>query len=88
MVIAKDDAYHAAVCDTIEGSYSPIVLSRVEGGDRKRVCRTAVYTVYNYYGLELEGDDVEDMVELMCYRVEKSALLITTRESMLHRGLR
>lgn len=64
VVIAKDEAYHAAVCGTID-----------------------VYTVYNYYGLELEGDDVEDMVELMCYRVEKSALSITTREGMLHRGL-
>ena len=43
--------------------------------------------VYNYYGLELEGDDIEDMVEAMCYRVEMSTLPVTTREGMLSRGL-
>jgi hypothetical protein len=29
----------------------------------------SVMKVYNYYGIRLEGDDISDMVELMCFRV-------------------
>ena len=56
--------------------------------DRKQVCRSAVYAVYDHYNLRLEDNNVEDMVEAMCYRVEYSTLPLTTREGILRRGFR
>ena len=70
VVIAKDDALMEEVPAVLEGAYSPVALSKVRKNDRKRVRRNAVYAVYNYYNLELEGDVIEDIIEAMYYRVE------------------
>jgi RNA polymerase Rpb1, domain 2 len=86
-LVVKDDKYSARGLGKLVGAFSPIVLSKVPEHRRRSVCKAAVCAVYNYYKLELEGDDVEDMVEMMCYRVELSSLPITTREGMLSRGL-
>jgi hypothetical protein len=69
------------------GAYSPIVLSLLPKERAKSVCRKALYVVYNYYKIKLEGDDIEDIVELMCFRVKLSKVPITTRDGMLARGL-
>lgn len=87
VVVAKDDAFSGETPGSLEGAYSPVVLSRVRKGDRRRVCRTAVHAVYIYYGLELEGDDVEEMVEIICYRVKHCTLPLTTQKGILRRGL-
>lgn len=87
VAIAKDDSVSQQMIPALTGAFSPIVLSAVPGERRRAVCAAGVHAVYNYYGLELEGDDVEDMIEAMSYRVEKSPLPITTRDGMLSRGL-
>lgn len=87
VAVAKDDSVPDDMVDNLVGAFSPVVLAKVHRERRREVCALGVYAVYNYYGLELEGDDVEDMVEMMTYRVEKSSLPVTTREGMLNRGL-
>lgn len=87
VAVAKDDSMPEEMAEVLVGAFSPVVLAKVPLERRRKVCSMGVYAVYNYYGLELEGDDVEDMVEVMCYRVEKSLLPATTREGMLSRGL-
>lgn len=83
-------------CDNVElgdllsalcGAYSPVVLAKVSKSSAKEICRRALYVVYNYYNIELEGDDIDDLVEAMCYRASASVLPITTRDGMLARGL-
>ena len=80
VAIAKDDAYDAYIPGSLVGEYSRAVLSRVRKDVRREVCRKAMYAVYNYHDLELEGDDAEDLVEAMHYRVESSTLPLTTRD--------
>jgi hypothetical protein len=87
IAVAKDDSVPEEMVGSVAGAFSPVVLSSVPKEHRRRVCAAGVYAVYNYYGLELEGDDVEDIVEAMIYNVERSTLPITTREGMLSRGL-
>ncbi|KAM0800648.1 hypothetical protein BDR22DRAFT_908245 [Usnea florida] len=84
---SKDDAFDEDTLAALERAYSPVVISKVFKSDRKQVCRSAVYAVYDHYNLELEDDNVENMVEAMCYRVEYSTLPLTTREGMLRMGL-
>lgn len=43
--------------------------------------------VYNYYGLEVESEDILDLVEMLCYRVSLSNLPVTTRGGMMKRNL-
>lgn len=85
--IAYDSTPMGALLDKLRGAYSPVVLSSVPKDRIKGICKTSLHVVYNYYGIELEGDDIEDMVELMCFRVSSSPLPITTRDGMLARGL-
>ena len=87
VLVAKDDSFNASTPGDLVGAFSPVVLSNVPMKHRRRMCKVAICVVYNYYGLELEEDDVEDIVEVMCYRVELSTLPLTTREGMLSRGL-
>jgi len=87
VAVARDDSVSAEMAASLIGAFSPVVLSRVRKEHRREVCAVGVYVVYNYYGLELEGDDVEDMIEIMSYRVESSFLPLTTRDGMLGRGL-
>lgn len=87
LCIAADNAGEREVIDHVVGAYSPVVLARVKQGRRKEVCRLGVRVVFNYYGLRLEGDDIEDLVEAMCYGVSLSTLPVTTREGMFNRKL-
>lgn len=87
VAVAKDSAGSEETMERVVGAYSPVVLSRLPKQRRKEACRKGLRVVYNYYNLELEGDDIEDMVEAMCYRVELSNMPVTTREGMISRGL-
>lgn len=85
--VSYDDSDMGGISHALHGAYSPVVLSRVDKSRVKEVCRVGLCIVYNYYGIELEGDDIEDIVEAMSYRVSASMYPITTREGMLARGL-
>lgn len=71
----------------VVGAYSPVILAKCTTNRRKNVCRCGISVVYNYYHLEPEGDDMEDLVELFSYDVVASPLPITTRRGMMARKL-
>ena len=85
--VAYDAAEMENLLDNLCGAYSPVVLAKVNRQQVKRVCKKALCVVYNYYNIELEGDDMEDLAEAMCLKVSASMLPITTRDGMLSRGL-
>ena len=85
--VAKDDACTDDLLAKLYAAYSPVVLARLPAGRAKEVCKRGLHAVYNYYGIALEGDDIDDLVEAMCFRASASALPVTTRDGMLSRGL-
>jgi hypothetical protein len=85
--VSYDSSNVDGLLDSLRGAYSPIVLSLLPKGRAKKICRMALHVVYNYYNVQIEGDDIEDIVELMCFRVSSSKLPVTTRDGMLARGL-
>lgn len=87
IAIAQDNAAGDDVMKHLVGSYSPVILSRCDERDRRRVCRAAVNVVFSYYDLSPEEDDLTDLVIALTYRVGASTLPITTRDGMLARGL-
>lgn len=86
-LIVKDDYVNDESAQFVEGAFSPVVLACLPKPRRKKACKLALNVVYNYYGLKLERGDIDDMVEMMCYRVEDSVFPVTTRSGMLQRGL-
>ena len=85
--VAKDDMCTDSLLVNIHAAYSPVVLARLPARRAKEVCKRGLHVVYNYYKITLEGDDIDDLVEAMCFKVSASVLPITTRDGMLSRGL-
>lgn len=87
MCVAHDDICMDKVLDNLYAAYSPVVLAKIPVARSKEVCRKGICAVYNYYNIGSESDDIEDLVEAMCFKVSASTLPITTRDGMLSRGL-
>lgn len=85
--VTYDEACTGRILDRLYAAYSPVILAKVPIARAKEVCRRGISAVYNYYNIESEGDDTEDLVEAMCFKASASALPITTRDGMLSRGL-
>jgi len=85
--VAPDDVDNGSILENVVGAYSPIVLSKMSYERRRDACRLALSVVFNYYDLETEGDDIEDLVEAFCYKTQSSKLPVTTRDGMFARGV-
>lgn len=87
VAVALDNAVSDELLPNIVGSYSPVVLARCNESSRRDICSKAISTVFSYYKLVPEEDDIRDFVTAFIHRVGDSPLPITTREGMLARGL-
>jgi len=76
--------YHYQQC---AGSYSPMVLRRIEGHRRVSVCRTGIEYVCMYYDIRLTDVEMTDLSYCMSHKPEASPHPITTREGMMAREL-
>lgn len=87
MCIAKDDAMPDDMCDKLVAAYSPVVLSKCSQSTVREICRRALCIVMNYYSLEVEYNDIEDLAVLFSHKVSSSTCPITTRAGMERRGM-